>query len=758
MLAFYRAILRHRVAVLLFIVAVSAVSLWSVQRAVVASSVGKLFLGDSPAYLRYQELTRTFGNDEVLLVALDEPDLLGPHKQARLRRVIDVVRALPDVDYVASPLDLVAMERGGSGLIMQPYAERALEDPASALRMAEQLASDPLGEGLLVGSDGSWMVLVALSQEPSRPAEVAIEVVPAVLAAFAAEGWPRDTVRIGGLLATLEQILQMSMQNLTVLLPITALTLLLTVWLLFRRLWPATVALAVSGIGVLWTMGFAVQLDREVNILMAVAPAVILIVGFSDVVHLISAYLLEIEDGKEREAAIYASAADVGRACLFTSMTTFVGFFSLTFVPTPVFRTLGMILGFGVATALLLAMVGVPIVLSYLPLPKPLRGGQTAVAQRVLDRVLEGLQAASVRRPWLVLGGFFVFTAVMAAGALQLTIETDFAKRLEPDNPVRVDSSWIGERFAGLNLVGLYIDAGETDGLLDPARLLDLAELQAELVADRPEVDSARSIVDVFARTHLALTGQPGMPSTRAEVAQELLLLEMEGPGTLDRAMDFDRRQAAVSLRLGPEGFRTSSDAALRVAERAREALPWATVDVTSMTFLLGDWLDEIVAGQRRGLGVSALVIALMMGFGLRSARIGALSMVPNLLPLLAVVGWVGGTWPRADSDFLIVCLLALGIGVDDTIHFLMRFRLECERVDDRQEALHRTFAFAGRAIVMTTVILVVGFLPFAFSGYFTIKTLGTLLPACLIVALFADLLMVPAMARVGWLALGRAK
>ena len=756
MLAFYSAILRHRILVLLVIAAISALSLWSVQRAVVASSVGKLFLGDSPAYLRYQELTQTFGNDEVLLVALEDTDLLSPAKQARLRRVIEAVRAVPDVDYVASPLDLVAMEREGTGLRMQPYSERALEEPDIAARMAEELARDPLGEGLLVGSDGSWIVLVALSQEPARPAEVAIEVVPAVLKAFSDEGWPRDTVRIGGLLATLDQILRMSMQNLTVLLPITSLCLLVTVWLLFRRLWPATVALGVSAVGVLWTMGFAVQLDREVNILMAVAPAVILIVGFSDVVHLISAYLLEIEDGKDREAAIYASAADVGRACLFTSMTTFVGFLSLTFVPTPVFRTLGLILGFGVATALLLAMVGVPIVLSFLPLPKPLRGGSTAVAQDILDRVLGALQNASVRRPWVVLAGSLLFTGVMAAGALQLTIETDFAKRLEPDNPVRVDQSWIGERFSGFNLMGLYVDTGEPGGLLDPSRLVALAELQRQLVADMPAVDSARSIVDVFARTHLALTGEAGLPATRGEAAQELLLLEMEGPGTLDRAMDFDRRQAAVSLRLGPEGFRTTSDLALEVGARARAALPDATIDVTSITFLLGDWLDEIVAGQRRGLGISALVIAFMMGFGLRSTRIGFLSMVPNLLPLLAVVGWVGGTWPRADSDFLIVCLLALGIGVDDTIHFLMRFRIECERTEDRDEALRRTFDFAGRAIVMTTVILVAGFLPFAFSGYFTIKTLGTLLPSCLVVALLADLLMVPAMAKVGWFAFGR--
>jgi predicted RND superfamily exporter protein len=110
------------------------------------------------------------------------------------------------------------------------------------------------------------------------------------------------------------------------------------------------------------------------------------------------------------------------------------------------------------------------------------------------------------------------------------------------------------------------------------------------------------------------------------------------------------------------------------------------------------------------------------------------------------------------DSDALILAMLAIGIGVDDTIHFMMRYRLEAERTEDRTEALKRTYDFAGRAIVITTLTLALGFAPFAFAGYYSITILGTLLPMTLVVALSADLLLVPALAQVGALAIIRQK
>ena len=170
----------------------------------------------------------------------------------------------------------------------------------------------------------------------------------------------------------------------------------------------------------------------------------------------------------------------------------------------------------------------------------------------------------------------------------------------------------------------------------------------------------------------------------------------------------------------------------------------------TGMSFLMGDWLDEILNGQRNSLIASFLMIAVMMTFAVRSLRAGVASMLPNLLPLLCFGGFLGLFWDSVDSDGIIVAILAIGIGVDDTIHFLVRYRIERDRQSDQRMAIRRTFAFAGRAIVMTTVILVVGFLPFAWCDYLSLRMLGWFLPLTLIVAMLADLWLVPAMLTAG--------
>ena len=161
-------------------------------------------------------------------------------------------------------------------------------------------------------------------------------------------------------------------------------------------------------------------------------------------------------------------------------------------------------------------------------------------------------------------------------------------------------------------------------------------------------------------------------------------------------------------------------------------------------------WLDNIIRGQRNGLLICVSSLTIMMVVCVRSLWVGCLSMLPNLFPVIVLGGLLGGMCEQTDSDLLGLAFFAMSIGVDDTIHFLTRYRLEVARSEDAAAAIRRTFKFAGRAIVMTTVILVAGFSPFAMSDYFSIRVFGTLFPVCLISAVIADLLLVPAMIQLG--------
>ena len=748
-----RFILAHRLAVSAALLLVTVAAGAMLSQAVVASSIARLFLGESPAYLSYLERMRDFGSDEVALFGYESPDLLSPAGIERLRNVVEKIQELRDVGRVDTVLDVQQIARVQGGLHVSGYVDEAELEPKRRAALLQALRQDEAAAGTLISADGRCVtVIVEFLPDPSRPAERGPVMLKEIEKIFADAGFAADELHSTGMLPALSATMDASRDSLSRLFPLVNLVLFITVLLLFKGLLPVFVSMGVSLLAVVWSAGFAVLLDREVSIMMAMMPAVVLIVGFSDVIHLYSAYLLELRDGRDKIEAIVASTAEVGRACIYTSATTFIGFLCLSLVPTPAFRHLGLVLGFGVAVALLIAVTAMPVVLSLLPAPKVQGQTRGRLGITLLDPLIGALHRLAVGWPRLVVTGFAVVALLSVAGISQVEIETDVMERLDPESRTRKDNAWFEARFAGDVMVEVFVHASAEKGAMEPKLFAAVAAMQEE-VARLPGVDDVGSLVTLVRRIHGVLSddGVEGLPTTRKGLAETLFLFEMQGGRNLERLIDFDRKTLRMAVRIRPGGVRAAARVGDRIAELARRHVgDLARVEVTGMSVLIGNWLDEMMAGQRRGLALSMVLIAFMMMLVCRSWRLGLWSMLPNALPLLVLGGWVGGTWHVVDSDTFAVAMLAIGIGVDDTIHFVSRYRIESQRCDTDEEAIKRTFDFAGRAIVMTTVILVLGFLPMASSTYFSTKIMGTLLPMTLAVALLADLLLVPALVRLG--------
>jgi predicted RND superfamily exporter protein len=761
---FVEVVIRRRWWVLLGCALVTAVACASLSQVVIATSFGRMFLGEDPGYDDYKRLNARFGSDQVLLLGVEDGELFTAAGRDRLRATRDSLREVKGVARVRSLLDAVLLEPGPLFPEPTPALDLAAAQPERKDEVIERLRADPLAGGLLLGHDGaSTALLVELSPDAARRAEdVPILVREAVRRVE--QVYPPERVHQAGLPALITEILAQTLNAFTRTTPLVAFTLLACVWVLFGRLWPAAVSLAVAAVAVVWSLGFAVALDPELHVLMAAVPGVILIIAFSDIVHLCSAYLLELEGGKAKLDAIRAAGAEVGRACVFTSLTTFVGFLCLSLIPVPAFRVLGVVLGFGVGVALLLAVTLVPILLSFLPTPKALRGGVAGRSQGHVDRLLDLCLRATTRRPWAVLAAFALVTVVAVAGATRLTIETDFTARLTEDNRVRRDGDWFAANFRGANSVQVYVTASDPAQLEEPAWWARLASFQRAL-GELDGVDGAGSLVDALSLLHRSTpAGAADPPGALPRDPQALrggLALLRAGAGTdLRRLVDFDGGCVRLLVNVGSHGLRDTADVARRIEALAPSHLaPDDRVDATGLTALLGAFIDEVVKAQREGLGISIASIAILMAIGLASIRVGLVSMLPNLLPLAVLAACLGVFWDRVDSDAISLTFIALGIGVDDTIHFLSRFKLEAQRAgtgpEDRAGAIERTFAYAGRGIIMTTLILALGFLPFLTSDYFYMRMAGTLLPLCFVVALLADLLLIPALAQVGWMRFG---
>ena len=760
--AYLELILRHRVAVVASLALVTVAALWTCSRAVVSTSLAGLFFGDSPHYQRYVERAREFGSDDFVVVAFEDDDLLSAGALGRLERAVEGVARLSDIGSVGSVLDAQRITGDAGTLRVEAYADAARVAPDRRAALLAELAGDPLMGGLFVSEDGRATAVVAeLRPDPGRPAERVPRLVEDIQAAFEAAGFSREELHLAGFPVSVSEVVEQTYVNILQIFPFCLVILLVTVWVCFRRLLPVLVTAAVALVGVVWTTAFSVLLDPHLSILTSMVPPVILIVGFSDVVHLCSAYLTEVSEGRPREEAVRRSGREVGAACLLTSLTTFLGFVSMAAVPTPAFRILGVTLGVGVGLTLLLAMTLTPVLLSWLPTPRPWRGEAAGGAQRTLDAVLSGCTRLATRRPVLVAGGFGLLLAATAAGLAGLHIETDFTGRLPPDSRPNRDADWIDARLAGSHVLEVYVEAAEDGGLLREGVLARLAAAQ-ERAAGVEGVDRTLSLVDLVRELHgrLAGPGVPaslGVPTAPGALAQYLLLFEMSGGERPDRLIDFERRSMRLSVRLSDGRFRETARIGDEVAAMVRAELgDELDVEPAGLQYLLGDWLEELLAGQLRGLAFAFLSVALVMVLGLRSLRVGLWSMVPNTLPVLALGGLAGALWDQVDSDLIGIAMMAVGIGVDDTIHFLMRLRIEWSRHEDPARAVRAAMGYAGRGIVITTVILVLGFAPCVLSDYLPLTFMGTLLPLALVVALLADLLLVPALVQLGAVRYGR--
>ena len=751
---FIRFIIRRRYWVLagLALITLAAGSMFS--RAVISSSVGGLFLGEHPDYPEYLKRAKDFGNDDVIVVGVEDPRFLSAAGQERLQQATDVIAKLPHVQRVRSVLSVQHVQGNDEGIDVSSYGDLVADEPKREKEVLALLRKDRYARGLLVSHDGnSTSVVVELTSDAERAAEDLPKLVAATIKAFQDAGYARERLHVVGMAANVAAVMDATRFNLMKLFPMVALVLLVAVWIMFRRLWPVAVTGLVALISVIWTMGFALVLDRNVSVMVAMVPAIILIIAFADVIHLCSAYLLELSHGRTKEEAIRASGAEVGAACLFTSVTTFVGFVSLSLVPTPVSRQLGLVLGFGAASALVLAVTLTPILMWLFPRPRAWREGTTGKVQALLDRFLEWVAALTSTRPWTVVLVFVALSCVIGVGAYRFTIRSDFARRIDEDHDLRKDGRYFTKHFAGTSAFHLYVTVPAPRSLMEPKTFARLARFQAAL-EKLPDVDRVTSLVDLMQTMHRALKpGAPAgeLPTGRHALAQYLLLFEMSGGAELDRMVDFSRRTMIVRVFLACEEFRRIGEVGKQAEALARTHLGQeVTVKATGQAFLLGEFFNVILEDQKMALLLVFVLIAVMMVVGLRSLRAGLWSMIPNLLPLFTLAGFCGLAMDYVDSDLLVIAMVAIGIGVDDTIHFLMRFRIESRRQPDVTAALKRTFTYSGRGIVITTVILVAGFAPFALSDYLSIYYFGTMLPLCLVMALAADLFLVPALARLG--------
>ncbi|MBU2488766.1 MAG: MMPL family transporter [Proteobacteria bacterium] len=755
MTRYIRFVLAFRLWIVLAFAAATIFFGWYFAKVTISSTPGELFFSGKSRYQEYLYRMEDYGGDAIAIFGISG-DVLSPDVLSRVRAVTDELEKDPEIRRVESLASAQHIEGKGDELIIERYADILIEDPGRRDELLAEITTDSLTRGWLVTPDGKNSILVVELESGERGMETSPKTVKRVLEVFSDKGFDVKEIHRGGLVAVLGQMMTESMFTLRVILPITALVLFLSVWVMFHRFWPVVITLIITSMAITWTMGLAVLLYGHINVVTTMVPGLVLITCFADVLHLCSSYLLELSKGLKKREAILAMGTEVGTACGYTSITTFFGFMSMTLVPTPIFKQLGLLMGFGVSVALFMALTLVPVFLSCIPQPKPWRTGSAGTAQGLLDSVLSLCARLATGWPKTVNLVFFAVMALSFYGFSHIHFEAQFSERFDDDNIIQQSQRFFKQTFPGTNPLDVYLETDEAEAMLDPERFAEIAAFES-WIESIPRVTGAVSVVDLVRKMYREINpemaAQSPLPDNRQALAQLLLLFEMSGGEELGRFVDPGHRTVRLSVRMEDMGVIEAAEVGTKIREEAAKRFPGQIrCETFSMESLIGEWVHQIIIGQRNGLLFALVTVAAFMILATRSFKIGLISMFPNVLPLLVLLGYTGWFWDIVDTDAMGVLMVAIGIGVDDTIHFLMRFKFESAKTPDVNRAVNQAFHYSGRAIIITSVILVAGFAPFGTSDYFSVKIFGTLLPVALFTALAADLLWVPAMVRLGWI------
>ncbi len=728
----------------------------------------QMFQSTSSANEYREEFAERFGReDNLVTIAVLGDDVFEPTMLETLREVTFDLRQLDSIKNAESIATFQIPRAGDSPgtMSVEPILDQAAGaevSPEQAQKLSEVALAEPLVRDRLVSGDADLALVLAWIDDSRQSAEELEGAVSDIEQRLEAHPLPDGyEYQTGGVPTLRAQIVeQLRLEQLTFL-PLTGLIYIIILAWLFRRTSGVLLPILVVCFAVLATIATLVWTDSPINIVNNVLPTLIFVIGIADSIHMLTRDAEEIDAGKGRIAAVKATIRHTGLACLLTSCTTAVGFVSLLAADTNILQDLGWQSAVGVMFAYTATLLFLPAALSYLrPVHRKKLGSDTEASSDKLHEgaLLERFLISSGEHLLANAKAVVVLSLLVASGfamlASQVEIDTTLLEVFQEEHPTYKTTQLVEQRMGGFLPIEISLESEDLDRFKDPEIYRRIARVQ-QFAADQPEVLSTQSIVDFHQSARAALLGDPAerekMPESREQVEQLHLLIAgaPDEPAGVNRFVTSDFRNARLLLRVSDVGAKAQLKLAKRLEARLDEAFgDVATVDyrLTGDAYVASVALDSFIRDLFYSLLVAFGIIFLMMTVVFRSLKLGLISMLPNTIPLVMTFGYMGMAGINLNTTTVIIFAISLGLAVDDTIHFLARFREELDRRTTIKEAILYTYYGAGRAILLTSVLLVTGLMVLLFSDFIPTRQFGILTSITIAGAILADLILLPSL------------
>jgi predicted RND superfamily exporter protein len=727
-----------------------------------------LYAGGDDLVARGEAFKETFGYDDAtVLLVLEAPDGRSTLEAAPLVWQRDLAVALGDTDRFESvlslptvPLPVVVGTRPVEvelHRLLPPgkVRKRDLTGVRDALE-----ASDRLRRRFLSADGRLAAVYVTLwpgerSLEAMRAGVQDLE--EAIAASPPPDGYRAALTGLPALRAGIVEDLQSEQQRL---MPVTGVLFLVILGLLFRSAVWATLPLVAVGIGLAWTVGVIVLSGQPFNLITNILPLLLLILGTTNAVHIVSRYGEELyRTSGDRRAAAHSAMTHLGFACLLTTLTTAAGFGSLALSRTEVLRELAWQAAAGMGLIYVATISVLGATMWRFRGPFGYRSEEKIAAEPFFQRELHVLADVVVARPKLAI----CLSVLLIVGALFCARDVQVSSRMvemyDPEHPARALVQQVEDHLGGfvsldiaLRATGAAPGDGEPGTFLEPDVLARAQELERFAAGQSLVLSTESYAVFVDAVRRYAFDEEEVDARQLREVFAVLEPVASEIG--LSSFLSGDRTRARVKLRIRDLGTHET----LRLLERlevesARIFPPGGPVEVsfTGDGTINARAMDAFIRDLFGSLLLASGLIFVLMSVLLRSPRAGLVAALPNLTPLVLTLGYMGLRGFEMNAGNAIVFVISLGVAVDDTVHFLARVYEDLQDGHSLKHAVHMGITGAGRAMVITTILLIAGLAVLLTSDFIPNRRFAELTSLTMVSALVGDLILLPACIKVFW-------
>ncbi len=711
-----------------------------------------IFFDGSNAQLQaFDEIQTTFAKTDniALVLAPKSGDVFDQRTLTQIQEMTEQAWQVPYSSRVDSLANYQHTEAVDDDLLVEDLLYQSYPLTAERIAKVRTIAmSEPLLVNALISEKGDVAVINITMQMPGmdETSEVneVVAYVEQMLSHYRAQ-YPDVTIYKAGIIAMNHSFAMAAQNDSATLVPTMLLVILVFLTLMLRSFLSVLATLVVIIGAIVATLGIVGWAGMFLHVASVNVPTLIMTLAVADCVHVIASMRHFMRQGMPKSQAIHRSVTLNFVPIIITSVTTAIGFLMMNMSDSPVLRDFGNLSALGVMIACVLSVSLLPALLNLLPVRFSAK--QAAKSSDIMDKLADIV----VHRRNVLLPLSIVVIAGSAALIPYNKVNDESVKYFDTSSEFRQAADFMEQRISGMTTMSIAIKTHQSQGIASPEFLAVLGEF-THWLREQPETDHVASLSDIYKRLNKNMHGDDNayyaLPAERELAAQYLLLYEMSLPFGLDLNNQVNVDKSSVKLQLTVKNLGSVELVALeeRLYQWFASHAPQYQVVASSPSLMFAHIGETNMASMLSTLPITLILISALMIFALRSWRLGMISLVPNIAP--AVIGF--GLWALISGEInlglSVVVTLTLGIVVDDAVHFLAKYQHARKAGQNAEQAVRYAFHTVGRALWITTVVLVAGFSVLAMSQFRLNSDMGQLSAIVIFVALVIDFVLLPSL------------